>query len=113
MDVGDDRGFPDICQEVAIIDHGHVVGSGNMDDLRRGSRRRDISLEVDGAPPDWRPGVGSAQVVDHQNGGWRLSLDRDVDPEQLLADAKRRGRVIAFEYGPPSLAEVFLELVGR
>jgi ABC-2 type transport system ATP-binding protein len=102
----------DICEEVAIIDHGHVVASGDMHELRRGSRRRDISLEVDGAPPEWQPGAGGAQIVDHKNGGWRLSLDRDADPEQVLADAKQVGRVVSFEYAPPSLAEVFLELVG-
>jgi ABC-2 type transport system ATP-binding protein len=103
----------DICQEVAIIDHGHVVASGDMHELRCGSRRRDLRLEVEGAPPEWRPAAGSVHVVDHQNGGWRLALDRDADPEQVLADAKRMGRVVAFEYGPPSLAEVFLELVGQ
>ena len=41
------------------------------------------------------------------------AFDRDVDPERVLAEAKRIGRVVGFDYGPPSLAQVFLELVGQ
>ena len=36
---------------------------------------------------------------------------REVDPEQVLAAAKRSARVLEFSYGPPTLAELFLELV--
>ena len=34
-------------------------------------------------------------------------------PEQVLAAAERSAQVVAFSYGPPSLAELFLELVAR
>jgi hypothetical protein len=40
-----------------------------------------------------------------------LRASREVDPEQMLMEAERAGRVIAFNYGPPTLAELFLELV--
>ena len=32
----------DICQEVAIIDHGRIVARGDLDALRRASQRRRI-----------------------------------------------------------------------
>ena len=103
----------DICEEVAIIDHGHVVATGDMNELRRKSRQREVSVQIDGAPVSWHPAVEGVRVVQHQDGGWRLSMDRDVDPERVLAEAKRIGRVVGFDYGPPSLAQVFLELVGQ
>jgi hypothetical protein len=55
------------------------------------------------------PGI---QLVARRNGDLRLLADPDVDPEQVLTQAERAGRVVAFSYGPPSLAELFLELVG-
>ena len=40
-------------------------------------------------------------------------MRQDVDPELVLEAAERSARVVEFSYGPPSLAELFLELVER
>ena len=101
----------DICEEVAIVDHGRIVATGEVDALRRASQRRRIELQLEGAPPAWLPDVADVELVERRNGGLRLLAGRDVDPEQVLAEAQRAGRVVGFTYGPPSLAELFLELV--
>jgi ABC-2 type transport system ATP-binding protein len=103
----------DICEEVAIIDHGRIVTAGELDSLRRSSKRRRIELELDGAPSEWLPDIAGVQLVERRNGDLRLAARRDVDPEQVLAAAEEAGRVVAFSYGPPSLNEFFLELVER
>ena len=60
------------------------------------------------------PRVGGAYTfVDRRNGDLRLLAGRDVDPEQVLSAAERVARVVEFTYGPPSLDELFLELVTR
>jgi hypothetical protein len=59
------------------------------------------------------PGVGGVKLLERRNGDLRLQADREVDPEQVLAAAERSARVVAFSYGPPTLAELFLELVGK
>jgi hypothetical protein len=51
--------------------------------------------------------------VQRRDGAVRLLVERDVDPELVLAEARDVARVVAFSYGPPSLAELFLELVAR
>ena len=101
----------DICEEVAIVDHGRIVATGDVDGLRRASQHRRIELQLDDAPPEWLPDVSGVELVERRNGSVRLLAGRDVDPEQLLAAAERAGRVVAFSYGPPSLAELFMELV--
>ncbi|HEY6052877.1 MAG TPA: ATP-binding cassette domain-containing protein [Gaiellaceae bacterium] len=101
----------DICEEVAIVDHGRVVATGAVNGLRRASHRRTIELQLDGAPPQWLPHVAGVELVERRNGDVRLLAGDDVDPEDVLADAERSGRVVAFSYGPPTLAELFLELV--
>jgi ABC-2 type transport system ATP-binding protein len=103
----------DICEEVAIIDHGHIVATGDVDALRRSSQQRRIELELDGAPPQWLPDVAGVELVERSNGDLQLLAGRDVDPEQVLAAAEQTARVVEFSYGPPSLAELFLELVER
>jgi ABC-2 type transport system ATP-binding protein len=103
----------DICEEVAIIDRGRIVAEGDLDALRRASERRRIELRLDGAPPDWRPDLRGVDLVERTNGDVRLLVDRGVDPQDVLAAAERAARVVEFSYGPPSLGELFLELVGR
>ncbi len=103
----------DICEEVAIIDHGRVVATGDLDALRRRSQRRRIELRLDAAPPQWLPHVPGVELVERRNGSLRLSAESDVDPEQVLAEAEQAAQVVEFSYGPPSLADLFLELVER
>ena len=102
----------EICEEVAIVDRGRVVATGNVEELRRASRRRLIELQLDGSPQQWLPNVAGVELVDRRNGNLRLSAARGIDPKLVLAEAERSGQVVvAFSYGPPSLAELFLELV--
>jgi ABC-2 type transport system ATP-binding protein len=103
----------DICEDVAIVDHGRVVVTGTLDALRRRSRHRQIELQLDGAPPQWLPHVAGVELVDRHDGSLLLTTERDVDPELVLAEAEHTAQVVGFSYGPPSLTEVFLELVKR
>jgi ABC-2 type transport system ATP-binding protein len=103
----------DVCEDVAIVDHGRVVASGHIDALRRASQRRRIELRLEGAPPEWLPDLGGVELVERRNGRVRLLAHHDVDPRRVLASAEEAGRVVEFSYGPPSLGELFLELVGR
>jgi ABC-2 type transport system ATP-binding protein len=103
----------DICEDVAIIDHGRVVATGTLDALRRRSQHRQIELRLDGAPTNWLPHVAGVQLVERHNGSLRLAAAREVDPELVLADAERMAQVVGFSYGPPSLTDLFLELVER
>ena len=103
----------DVCENVAIIDQGRIVAAGDLDALRRSSQRRRIAVRLDEAPPDWLPGVDGVELVERRNGDVRLLARQDVDPELVLEAAERSARVVEFSYGPPSLAELFLELVER
>jgi ABC-2 type transport system ATP-binding protein len=103
----------DICEDVVIIDHGRVIARGHIDQLRRSARRRRIDLRLDGAPPGWLPDVDGVDVVQRHNGNLRLAARRDVDPKLVLDAAEHAGCVAEFNYGPPSLVELFRELVPR
>src|SRR6202035_1369918 len=83
----------DLCESVAIIDHGRLVAAGTVGELTTGGRRR-LVVKVDG---DWAgtwarevPGVVISRV---EGGAVRLVLDEDTDPQAVLAAAMRAGPV--------------------
>ena len=84
-----------------------------MDALRRASQRRRIELRLDGAPPEWLPDVAGVELVERRDGDLRLLARETSIRRSVLAAAERAAQVVAFSYGPPSLAELFLELVAR
>jgi ABC-2 type transport system ATP-binding protein len=103
----------DVCEDVAIIDHGRIVATGHIDELRGASQRQRIELRVEGAPPEWLPAIAGVELEECRNGKLRLTARRDVDPMHVLVASERAGRVVEFSFGPPSFAGLFMELVGR
>ena len=103
----------DICEDVAIVDHGRLVAAGHVDALRAASRQRRIALRLERAPADWLPAIDGVELAERHDGELRLRTPRGVDPEQVLAAAREAGSVHEFAFGPPTLAELFVELVGR
>ena len=104
----------DLCEDIAIIDHGRVVVAGRIADLKAAAPRRRVELEVE-APDGWQDAleIPGAEVVARQNGRVQLSVGRDVDPAAVLALAQRAGHVVHFAYEPPTLPELFVEAVRR
>jgi ABC-2 type transport system ATP-binding protein len=103
----------DFCEDVAIVDRGRVAATGNITALKRSSRHRQITLQLADAPADWLPPVPGVELEERRDGELRLTASADVNPEQVLAAAERTSTVVGFSYGPPTLSELFLELVAR
>jgi ABC-2 type transport system ATP-binding protein len=103
----------DLCESVAIIDHGRLVASGTVDDLAtKGARRLAVRVEGDrqGAWARALPGVTVSEV---QGGEVRLILDDSADSDVVLDAARAAGRVAEFAFQRRRLSEVFREAVIR
>jgi ABC-2 type transport system ATP-binding protein len=103
-----------LCESVAVIDHGHLVMAGRVADLKAASGRRELRVDLEpanGVP--WDRGMEGVRVVASGADGVRLALDPDVDPLAVLDTARSAGRVRDFALEQPTLAELFLEAVGR
>ena len=100
-----------VCDRVAIVDHGRVVATGTLDDLLSGKvgvRVRATGLDREGIDALRRFG----QVTEAD--GW-ISVDGagTDDVPELVADIVRRGaRVYAVEPQHESLEERFMSLLG-
>ena len=101
----------DICDSVAIIDHGRAVAVGPLDELRRQGARR-LVVKVDGDPnANWARALAGVTVSRIDAGEARLVLDDSADSQAVLASAMAAGRVVRFDFEERRLTEVFREAV--
>jgi len=98
----------DVCEDVAIISEGRVVLAGHLDDIRNQSKRRRLSVDVDGAP--WIPDLPAVEIVGGQ-GDMHCIVDDDAPVAELLAAANDAGTVNRFLFEPPRLTDLFREAV--
>jgi ABC-2 type transport system ATP-binding protein len=100
----------DLCESVAIIDHGRLVACGTVDELRaRGSRL--VRVDVRNATPRWADSLTDVELVEHADGRAVFKLSPAADPQLILDAARRSGVVTHFAEVQPTLAELFREVV--
>jgi ABC-2 type transport system ATP-binding protein len=103
----------DLCESVAIIDHGRLVASGTVDDLATsGARRLVVRVEGD-REGTWARALPGVTVSEVAGGEVRLVLDDTTDSDAVLDAARRAGRVVEFVFRRRTLSEVFREAVAR
>jgi ABC-2 type transport system ATP-binding protein len=105
-----------LCEDVVILDKGRVVLAGRLSELRaRAPRRRlEVTLAEDAGErwwERWSPALPGAAVVDGDARRVRLTVDRSVDLEKVMAAAKSTAEVVRFDFEPPSLSEIFRQAV--
>jgi ABC-2 type transport system ATP-binding protein len=104
----------DLCEEVAIINEGHVVVEGNVRALKDASpiRHIEVDVDVDGALD------GLLETLDHVRSHTvdgtvhTLTISSDTDIRGFLGRAEATGRLRHFTYTSPSLSELFRDAVG-
>jgi len=100
----------DLCQDVVIIERGHIVLAGELDDLRAAVPDRFVDIRYRGKAPDWCR-LAPATVVEAGDGQARLRMERGADVAGLLAALQDQADIVSFNYQPPTLSELFREAV--
>jgi ABC-2 type transport system ATP-binding protein len=115
----------ELCERIAIVDHGRILAIGTPDELKRRVQRESIfRLELDRH-------VGGVAQLARRPGVESAALAADTDPESqrvavnlvLTDDAALGGvvtalggtgsQILALRKSEPTLEDVFVELVGR
>ena len=101
-----------LCDEIVLVHEGRVVKAGPLAEVKATGGRDAVHVEFEGDATflTTLPGVASARVDTNRA---ELRLAPGADPQEVLAAAVGRLRVLRFEVVAPSLEEVFLEAVGR
>jgi ABC-2 type transport system ATP-binding protein len=105
----------ELCDAVAIIDHGRLLANAPTADVRRMTGKRVVRLGVAGDPDlPWLDSLPGTRVTRAGRDYSEIEVADGQDPEALLHAAIGRGeRVTRFEIADPSLTQVFIDLVGR
>jgi ABC-2 type transport system ATP-binding protein len=115
----------ELCERIAIVDHGRILAIGTPDDLKRRVQRESIfRLELDhldgGAPALARlPGaVSAALAADMDPEVQRVAVNLVLEEDSALgavvtALAGLGSQILALRKSEPTLEDVFVELVGR
>ncbi|CAN5121063.1 hypothetical protein BH20ACT9_BH20ACT9_18190 [soil metagenome] len=100
-----------LCDAVAIIDHGRLVATGPVPELR--TRGRDARLRVDGpSGSDWLRGLRGVDLLERTDEGVMLRLGEHADSQEVLDAARRCGPVTHFGFVEPTLAELYRQAGG-
>jgi ABC-2 type transport system ATP-binding protein len=117
----------ELCERIAIVDHGRILAIGTPAELRKRVQRESIFRveldHLDGGPVALAtlPGVVSAAAatdegdpVDRQSVTLNLVLEEDGALGGVVVALSRMGsHILALRKSEPSLEDVFVELVGR
>jgi ABC-2 type transport system ATP-binding protein len=99
-----------LCEDVAIVNHGRLVASGAVAELRErgrgGVERVRVRVEGDG-DGRWLARVPGAELAEAGPRGLLVRLDRGADPDAVLDAARAAGTVSHFSLERPSLADLF------
>ncbi|TAL06669.1 MAG: ATP-binding cassette domain-containing protein [Chloroflexota bacterium] len=105
----------ELCEAVAIIDHGRLVLGGPIRDVKRSSGRQVVRLAVEGdmALP-WLADLDGVSVRRPGQDFVELDVDARHDPREVLTAAIAHGeRVTQFLIADPSIEQIFIDRVGR
>ena len=97
-----------LCDFIFMIYKGRKVLDGTLESIQNAYGSDTLRVHCDGsAALDDLPGV--LKVTDL--GQWQeLRLDPRADPQEILAVLMRRGRVLHFEIGRPTLHDIFVRI---
>jgi ABC-2 type transport system ATP-binding protein len=104
----------ELCDSVAIIDHGRIVTAGPTREVKRSTGHQvvRVATSTDGDVA-WLRSLPHVTVTRPGRDYTELQVDSGTDPQSVLRAAiAAGGEVLRFEVADPSLEEVFVERVG-
>src|SRR5262249_31986243 len=99
-----------LCDRVGIVQNGHMVACGAVDELRSGGLER-LGVDAPAAPGGWAGGLPGGTVVAHEGSRTELQLAEGADDQAVLRAALDTGPVHEFARRRPSLTELFRDVV--
>jgi ABC-2 type transport system ATP-binding protein len=104
----------ELCDSVAIIDHGRVVTAGPTREVKRSTGHQVVRVATSGdGDIHWLQSLPHVQVTRPGLDYTEVRVDTGSDPQAVLRAAMSHGgEVLRFEVADPSLEEVFVTRVG-
>jgi ABC-2 type transport system ATP-binding protein len=101
----------EICDDIVLINHGRLVLSGNLRQIKRSMGRQILRISLEGNQDFWAK-IPGLTLLNSRADYLEFRLHDRVDPNQVLSAAMEAGQVVRFELVEPSLDQIFVEKVG-
>ena len=101
----------DLCEDVAVINRGSIVMSGEVRSLKDHSPHRVIELELDAEGAEVMSTLDSVVASSFDGFRHRVVVDRSTDVRRLMTDLDLGGHVRHFAFSTLSLSDLFKEAV--
>ena len=99
----------ELCDRILLIDHGHRVLYGTLQEIQTKFASRDILITPRSPLPSTIDGVMEVREL---NGRFLLALEESAEPHQILKILINQGiELTAFEIAVPPLNEIFIQVV--
>ncbi len=104
----------ELCRDIVIINRGRSLFQGSVQEIRRQHGRNAARLKLDNDPEArWLDALVGVQVTKRREDYVEMQIQKDLNPNRIVEAALRHGGIISrFEVVEPSLADIFIELVG-
>jgi len=99
-----------LCDEIALINQGKVVLSGNVTEIRNGYRRQlyDLILEGDTA---FLSEIPEVKIMNRQDNKIRVELLQGYSTRTFIDVINQKCEILKFEQHLPSLSDIFIQVV--
>ena len=101
-----------VCDRVGIIQHGRLLASGTVDELRGQGPER-YWVDAPAAPAGWTSALKGVSVVRTDGSSVLIQLNGEVDDQAVLRAALATGPVHEFRRDRPTLLELFREAMSE
>jgi ABC-2 type transport system ATP-binding protein len=101
----------DLCEQVAIMNAGQMVLSGNVKQLKDAAPIRHLEIEVEGDASALVQELEGVLNTEQHDGRLTAIIGSDTDVRGFIARAQETGRLRHFTYTTPSLSDLFREAV--
>ena len=99
----------ELCDRILLIDHGHRVLYGTLEEIQQGFASKDIMVTPLSNLPESIEGV---REIRKMNGRFRLVLYETSQPNLILKNLINSGvELVEFEIAVPPLNEIFIKVV--
>lgn len=104
----------ELCEDVLIIDKGHLLLQGNLRQIKRNQGRQVVRLALDNDPSmAWLDDVPGITVTKRRADYVEMDMTPPATSDELLRLVMQRGgHVLRFEIAEPSLTDIFIATVG-
>ncbi|RNF39420.1 ABC transporter ATP-binding protein [Planococcus salinus] len=102
----------ELCDDMSILDHGKVVVSGSIREVKRSFGKQNVRIKMDSE----LSGLADVHGVENYTAthdGALFRISDETAAERLLEEALKLGKLRHFAIEEPSLEEIFIAKVGK